>query len=194
MTAALFQSSARAAGSPVGSQRARRKGATLASVWHVPLCRRRVRMPIDRRANPQGRGREAGRIALELSWGDGRIQGISGRALRRHDHASAWKRVTIAGASPPSWRLHPRMGRRMMLECVAHTTRSCPARWFPDTRRACRARRCKPVVSTAVRGGGLGRRQGAASTAMVHQDRLARAPTDRASEPGPQGALASAPG
>ena len=73
--------------------------------------------------------------------------GISGRALRRHDHASAWKRVTIAGASPPSWRLHPRMGQRMMLECVAHTTRSCPARWFPDTRRACR---CKPVVSTAV--------------------------------------------
>ena len=52
----------------------------------------------------------------------------------------------------------------------------------PDARRA---RRCKPVVSTAVRGGGHGGRQGAATTAMVHQDLLARAPTDRANEQGP---------
>ena len=39
-----------------------------------------------------------------------------------------------------------------------------------------------------------GRGQGAPPTAMVHQDLLARTPTDRASEPGPQGAWAPRPG
>ena len=83
------------------------------------------------------------------------------------------------------------VSRGMSLEASHTQTRSGPARWFPDARRA---RRCKPGVSTAVGGGGHGRRQGAPTTAMVHQDLLACAPTDRASEPGPQGAVASAPG
>ena len=40
--------------------------------------------------------------------------------------------------------------------------------------------------------GGYERRR-APSTAMVHQDVLARAPTDRTSERGPQGIVASSP-
>jgi hypothetical protein len=57
---------------------------------------------------------------------------------------------------------------------------------FADARGA---RRCKPVVRTAVRGSENDRRQGAPATMMVHQVLQARAPTDRASQRWPQGVV-----
>ena len=55
-------------------------------------------------------------------------------------------------------------------------------------------RQAPSETTWGVRGGGHGRREGALTTAMVHQDVLGRAPTDRTSEPGPQGTVASPPG